>query len=182
MLEWQDDVKSSAHFLIIFSHLNFVNTFCWATPGSGLPEYWAGPGSVCLLAYWHHNGVKSFPKKSQIPVRNTNTKSNCPKSFLLFTKNWIVTLQSSLEKIEIRLNFHHLLSRLVLWSNYLPIRPIWQVFGSDVCPYIDKEIQGTIALRLETRLRKYIMKNNCRGWKYEWHFRNDFITLWALLS
>ena len=80
-------MKSSAHFLIIFSHLNFVNTFCWATPGSGLPEYWAGLGSVCLLAYWHHNGVKSFPKKSQIQIRNT--KSNCPKNFHLLTKNYL---------------------------------------------------------------------------------------------
>ena len=93
MLEWQDDVKSSAHFLIIFSHLNFVNTFCWATPGSGLPEYWAGPGSVCLLAYWHHNGVKFFPMKNRIQVRNTNTKSNFPKSFHFWSLDLLEAIQ-----------------------------------------------------------------------------------------
>ena len=93
MLEWQDDVKSSAHFLIIFSHLNFVNTFCWATPGSGLPEYWAGLGSVCLLAYWHHNGVKFFPMKNRIQVRNTNTKSNFPKSFHFWSLDLLEAIQ-----------------------------------------------------------------------------------------
>ena len=84
-------MKSSAHFLIIFSHLNFVNTFCWATPGSGLPGYWAGPDSACLLAYWCHNGVKSLlTKYSQI----RNTKSSCSFYHILTNTALHLELQS----------------------------------------------------------------------------------------